>query len=88
MSCCTPDAQGPDVHYYMIRGGTDMRNITVWEPGESRRRIHQNVWPLPHRTIDETYWFLLGEGVLLQQKLVEVDGVRNPIASRNSKRSK
>ena len=28
-----PSAQGPEVHYYMIRGGSDKRNITVWESG-------------------------------------------------------
>src|SRR3989338_9251697 len=29
----TPDAQGPATHYYMIRGGSKKRNITVWESG-------------------------------------------------------
>ena len=29
----SPDAQGPAVHYYMIRGGSKKRNITVLETG-------------------------------------------------------
>lgn len=73
-----PDAQGPDVHYYMIRGGTDMRNITVWEPGKVGDEYIKTYGHYHIGQLDETYWFLLGEGVLLQQKLVEVDGVSQP----------
>jgi hypothetical protein len=28
-----PNGKGPSIHYYMIRGGSNKRNITVWEPG-------------------------------------------------------
>src|SRR3989344_316196 len=28
-----PEAVGPAVHYYMIRGGSEKRNITIWESG-------------------------------------------------------
>ena len=28
-----PEASGPAIHYYMIRGGSNKRNITVWEAG-------------------------------------------------------
>ena len=28
-----PDAVGPEIHYYMIRGGKIKKNITVWETG-------------------------------------------------------
>ncbi len=28
-----PDGKGPAIHYYMIRGGVEHKNITVWEPG-------------------------------------------------------
>ena len=28
-----PEANGPDIHYYMIRGGSEKKNITVWETG-------------------------------------------------------
>ena len=27
-----PAGKGPAIHYYMIRGGVDQKNITVWEP--------------------------------------------------------
>lgn len=69
-----PDAPGPHVHYYMIRGGTDMRNITVWEPGKVGDEYIKTYGHYHIGQLDETYWLLLGEGVLLQQKLVEVDG--------------
>jgi len=69
-----PEAAGPDVHYYMIRGGSDMRNITVWEPGNVGGEYIKTYGHYHIGQLDETYWFLLGEGVLLQQKLVEVQG--------------
>ena len=28
-----PKGVGPAIHYYMIRGGVDQKNVTVWEPG-------------------------------------------------------
>lgn len=73
-----PDASGPDVHYYMIRGGSDMRNITVWEPGCVGDEYIKTYGHYHIGQLDETYWLLLGKGVLLQQKLVEVDGVPQP----------
>ena len=74
-----PDATGPDVHYYMIRGGKDQRNITVWEPGTVGGEYiktygHYHVDDLP-----ETYWFLFGEGLVLLQKLaVDENGKEIP----------
>jgi glucose-6-phosphate isomerase len=71
-----PDASGPVIHYYMVRGGKNKRNITVLEtgtvgqPGQDGEYIktygHYHVGNL-----DETYWFLEGEGVVLQQKLAD-----------------
>lgn len=66
-----PDATGPDVHYYMIRGGTDMRNITVWEPGKVGDEYIKTYGHYHIGQLDETYWFLLGTGVALQQKLAD-----------------
>lgn len=68
------DADGPDVHYYMIRGGSDMRNITVMEPGTVGDEYIKTYGHYHIGQLDETYWFLLGESVLLQQKLVEENG--------------
>jgi len=73
-----PEAEGPDVHYYMIRGGSDMRNVTVWEPGTVGSEYIKTYGHYHIGQLDETYWFLLGEGVLLQQKLVEENGKALP----------
>lgn len=73
-----PDAKGPKEHYYMIRGGTEMRNITVWEPGKVGDEYIKTYGHYHIGQLDETYWFLLGEGIVLQQKLMEVDGKPQP----------
>lgn len=64
-----PESDGPVNHYYMIRGGTKQRNITVWEPGVVGNEYikafgHYHVDDLP-----ETYWIVNGECVALLQKL-------------------
>lgn len=64
-----PEADGPATHYYMIRGGSKQRNITVWEPGivggEYIKTFgHYHVDDLP-----ETYWILNGQGYVLLQKM-------------------
>ena len=74
----SPDASGPAVHYYMIRGGSEKRNITVWESGTVSGEYikaygHYHVDDLP-----ETYWVVEGEGIVLLQKLVVEDGVPQP----------
>src|SRR3989338_4802843 len=73
-----PDAAGPSVHYYMIRGSTEKRNITVWETvtigGEYIKAYgHYHVDDLP-----ETYWVIEGEGIVLLQKLVVENGIPQP----------
>jgi glucose-6-phosphate isomerase, archaeal len=69
-----PVAQGPAVHYYMIRGGVDQKNITVWEPGTVSGEYIKTFGHYHVGKLDETYWVLYGEGVILSQKLEEVDG--------------
>jgi len=69
-----PDAFGPPVHYYMIRGGSDRRNITVWEPGKVGDEYIKTYGHYHIGQLDETYWILFGEGVVLQQKLVSENG--------------
>lgn len=73
-----PDAQGPGIHYYMIRGGTDQRNITVWEPGTVGGEYIKTYGHYHMGQLDETYWILLGEGVVLQQKLLGEEGSQEP----------
>lgn len=66
-----PNATGPAIHYYMIRGGSDKRNITIWASGTIGGEYikaygHYHVDNLP-----ETYWIIEGEGVVLLQKIVD-----------------
>ena len=63
-----PNAEGPEVHYWMIRGGSEKGNITVWQSGLVGREYiktygHYHVDDLP-----ETYFFLGGEGIAVMQK--------------------
>lgn len=73
-----PAGVGPSVHYYMIRGGTDQKNITVWEPGTISGEYIKTYGHYHIGQLDETYWVLFGEGVILQQKLIEDAGAAQP----------
>lgn len=73
-----PVGVGPSVHYYMIRGGTDQRNITVWEPGTVSGEYIKTYGHYHIGQLDETYWVLLGDGVVLQQKLVHEGEIPQP----------
>ncbi len=64
-----PDGVGPVVHYYMIRGGVDQKNITVWEPGTISGEYIKTYGHYHIGKLDETYWVIFGEGVALLQKL-------------------
>lgn len=64
-----PNGVGPAIHYYMIRGGSDQRNITVWEPGTISGEYIKTYGHYHIGKLDETYWFIYGEGVALLQKL-------------------
>lgn len=66
-----PDAVGPAVHYYMIRGGSKKRNITVLETGTVGGEYIKTYGHYHVGELDETYWFASGEGVVLQQKLAD-----------------
>ena len=67
----SPDASGPAVHYYMIRGGSKKRNVTVLETGTVGGEYIKTYGHYHIGNLDETYWFAHGEGVVLQQKLAE-----------------
>ena len=82
-----PDASGPAVHYYMIRGGSGKRNITVWETGTvgglpaapgRPAQAGEYIKTYGHYHVgdlDETYEIIGGEGIALLQKLVVKNGV-------------
>lgn len=64
-----PNGKGPAIHYYMIRGGVDQKNITVWEPGTVSGEYIKTYGHYHVGKLDETYWILYGQGVALLQKL-------------------
>ncbi len=68
-----PDVAGPINHYYMIRGGNDKRNITVLETGTVGGEYIKTYGHYHVGALDETYSFLEGEGIVLQQKLAGTD---------------
>lgn len=65
-----PNGIGPSIHYYMIRGGKDQKNITIWEPGTVSGEYIKTYGHYHVGNLDETYWILYGEGIALLQKLV------------------
>jgi len=70
-----PQGKGPAIHYYMIRGGSDQRNITIWEPGIISGEYIKTYGHYHVGDLDETYWIIFGLGVVLQQKLaLDADG--------------
>ncbi|OGG80422.1 hypothetical protein A3A39_02605 [Candidatus Kaiserbacteria bacterium RIFCSPLOWO2_01_FULL_54_13] len=74
----SPDAPGPAIHYYMIRGGSKKRNITVWESGTVGGEYIKTYGHYHVGKLDETYWVIQGEGIALLQKLVEDNGKSVP----------
>ncbi len=63
-----PEAPGPEIHYYMIRGGVDKKNITVWETGTVGGEYIKTLGHYHVGELSETYWVVAGEGVVLLQK--------------------
>jgi glucose-6-phosphate isomerase, archaeal len=62
-----PSAPGPEVYYYMIRGGKEKRNITVWETGTVGGEYIKTYGHYHVGKLDETYWVIHGEGIILLQ---------------------
>lgn len=73
-----PEATGPEFHYYMIRGGKDKTNITVWETGTVGGEYIKTYGHYHVGHLDETYHVILGEGVVVLQKRKN-DRSGNPI---------
>lgn len=61
-------AVAPAVHYYMIRGGKNKTNITVWESGTIDGEYIKTYGHYHVGDISETYTILQGTGILLLQK--------------------
>jgi len=62
-----PEASGPSIYYYMIRGGTNKRNITVWEPGTVDGEYIKAYGHYHIGDLEEEYTILEGEGMILLQ---------------------
>ena len=73
-----PDAPGPEIHYYMIRGGKGKTNITVWETGLVGGEYIKTYGHYHVGHLDETYYVISGEGVILLQNR-KMDSAGNPI---------
>ena len=70
-----PEADGPAIHYYMIRGGKDKRNTTIWETGTVGGEYIKTYGHYHVGKLDETYTFLAGEGIaLLQIRATDAEG--------------
>lgn len=72
------DANGPEIHYYMIRGGIEKTNVTVWEPGNIGKEYIKTHGHYHIGNIGEMYWIAGGEGIVLLQKR-KTDGNSIPI---------
>ncbi len=63
-----PKGFGPDVHYFMIRGGSEKKNITVWESGQVSGEYIKTYGHYHVSDFLETYTVLEGEGIILLQE--------------------
>ncbi|MDO8529237.1 MAG: glucose-6-phosphate isomerase family protein [bacterium] len=66
-----PDGVSPAIHYYMIRGGSKQKNITVWEPGTISGEYIKTYGHYHVGDLSETYQIIYGQGVVLLQRLAE-----------------
>lgn len=66
-----PEGAGPAIHYYMIRGGSRQKNVTVWETGTISGEYIKTYGHYHVGDLSETYWIVYGQGVALLQKLAE-----------------
>jgi glucose-6-phosphate isomerase, archaeal len=73
-----PDSDGPAIHYYMIRGGTEQKNITVWQPGTIGGEYIKAFGHYHRDNFIETYTILSGTGILLLQER-KIDANNMPI---------
>lgn len=73
-----PESEGPEIHYYMIRGGNRKTNITVWETGTVGGEYIKTYGHYHVGQLDETYHVAAGEGIVILQTRKE-DASGNPI---------
>ncbi len=64
-----PNGIGPAIHYYMLRGSSEQKNITVLEPGTISGEYIKTYGHYHVGELEETYTVLFGEGIALLQKI-------------------
>ena len=62
-----PEADGPAIHYYMIRGGKEKKNITVMETGTVGGEYIKTYGHYHVFDFKETYKIIHGQGLVLLQ---------------------
>ena len=71
-----PNLDGPEIHYYMIRGGIDKANTTVLESGNVGGEYIKTYGHYHDGNVREMYEIVGGEGiVLLQQRKIDSNSV-------------
>lgn len=73
----SPAAPGPEVHYYMIRGGSDKTNITTWESGTIDGEYIKTYGHYHVGDLEEDYLVLQGEGIIILQSPIVDDSVES-----------
>ena len=63
----SPESAGPEIHYFMIRGGSEKKNITVWQSGTVGEEYIKTYGHYHVNDFLETYEVVLGEGIFLLQ---------------------
>jgi glucose-6-phosphate isomerase, archaeal len=72
-----PDSEGPEIHYYMIRGGSDKTNITVWESGTIGGEYIKTYGHYHVGNLEEVYTVLEGEGIIILQGKISNDNIES-----------
>jgi glucose-6-phosphate isomerase, archaeal len=69
-----PKSPGPHVHYFMIRGGSERKNITVWQSGTVGDEYIKTYGHYHVMDFKETYTVMTGEGIILLQERKKGEG--------------
>lgn len=71
-----PKSTGPDEHYFMIRGGSKRKNITIWQSGLVGEEYIKTYGHYHVSDFLETYTVLEGIGIiLLQERKISKNGI-------------
>lgn len=64
----SPESPGPEVYYYMIRGGSQKTNVTVWEAGTVGGEYIKTYGHYHVGDLEEVYHVIQGEGIIILQE--------------------